>query len=315
MKSKKQPGNKPKKEKTGHKNQKVLIVVLGFGAVLLIMALILYSTHEGSDRWTVDDQGMLSYPQNRGNIDVTVINTGSGSNYSLETISFISKDYTVEGLLRIPTSSKKVPAVVILPGATVPKEGTQGLAELFSNMGYASLGIEQRNRGGVDFEYDYRLFSEGKEPIEHKMVFDALRAADVLKHDVRIDDKRIVILGESNGGRFAIIAAALDPSIVGVIGISTSGYDVEAYAGNIENKTALQFYRSIDPDQYVGRLPPRKLVMLHSVNDTIIPIALAENTFEKAKEPKLFYEVITGTHGYSEGMKGPLETELRIMFQ
>ncbi len=315
MKSKKQPGNKQNKEKTRQKNKKVLLAVLGFAAVLLFLALILYSTHEGGDKWTVDDHGMLSYPQNRGSIEVTVINTESGSNYDLETISFKSKDNTVEGLLRIPTSSKKVPAVVILPGATVPKEGTQGLAELFSNMGYASLGIEQRNLGGVDFEYDQRLFSEGKEPIEHKMVFDALRAVDVLKHDVRIDDKRIAILGESNGGRFAIIAGALDQSIAGVIGISTSGYNVEADDGNIKDKTALGFYRSIDPDEYLGRLPPRKLVMLHSVNDTIIPIALAENTFEKAKEPKQFYEVTTGTHGYSEGMKGLLETELRIMFE
>jgi dienelactone hydrolase len=312
MKTNKQKQNK---EKTRQKNQKALLAVLVFAAVLLILALILYSNHEGSDKWTVDDQGMLSYPQNRGSIEVTVINTESGGNYTLETISFKSKDYTVEGLLRIPTSSKKVPAVVILPGATVPKEGTQGLAELFSNMGYASLGIEQRNRGGVDFEYDRTLFSEGKEPIEHKMVFDALRAVDVLKHDVRIDDKRIAILGESNGGRFAIIAAALDPSIVGVIGISTSGYNVEADAGNIKDKTALRFYRSIDPDEYLVRLPPRKLVMLHSVNDTIIPIARAESTFEKAKDPKQFYKVTTGTHGYSEGMKGPLETELRIMFQ
>ena len=315
MISKKQPGNKPNKEKTRQKNKKALLVGLGFVIVLLILALIVYSPHEVSDKWTVDDHGMLSYPENRGSIEVTVINTESGSNYTLETISFKSKDYTVEGLLRIPTSNKKVPAVVILPGATVPKEGTQGLAELFSNRGYASLGIEQRNRGGVDFEYDRRLFSEGKEPIEHKMVFDALRAVDVLKHDVRIDDKRIVVLGESNGGRFAIIAGAIDPSISGVIGISTSGYNVEADAGNIKETADLRFYRSIDPDEYLGRLPPRKLVMLHSMNDTIIPIALAENTFEKAKEPKQFYEVSTGTHGYSLGMKGPLETELRIMFQ
>jgi dienelactone hydrolase len=315
MKKNKQPGKKQNKEKkTRQKDKKVLLAVLLFAAVLLILALI-YSTHEGSNRWTVDDHGLLSYPEDRGNIEVTVINTESGSNYTLETISFKSKDYTVEGLLRIPTSGKKEPAVIILPGATVPKEGTQGLAELFSNMGYASLGIEQRNRGGVDFEYDLRLFSEGKEPVEHEMVFDALRAVDVLKHDVRIDTKRIAILGESNGGRFAIIVGALDPSIAGIIGISTSGYNVEGEAGNIKNKTALRFYRSIDPDEYLGRLPPRKLVMLHSMNDTIIPIALADNTFEKAKEPKQFYKVTTGTHGFTEGMKEPLENELRLMFQ
>jgi hypothetical protein len=180
-------------------------------------------------------------------------------------------------------------------------------------MGYASLGIEQRNRGGVNPEYDYGLFREGKEPIEYKMVFDALRTVDVLRQDVRIDSTKIVIIGESNGGRFAITAAALDPDIKGVVGISTSGYDTKSQIVNIRDETAIRFYRSIDPDTYLGLLPPRKFVMLHSVNDNIISIVLAENTFRKAKEPKRFYSVTTGTHGFSEGMMEPLENELRLM--
>ncbi len=263
----------------------------------------------------MSNDGVLSYPKNRGKVDVSVLKNESGGNYTLETISFQSKDYNVEGLLRIPTSEKKVPAVVILPGATVPKEGTQYLAEIFSNQGYASLGIEQRNRGGVDFRYEYELWKEGKEPVEHKMVFDALRAVDALRQDPRIDAKRIAVLGESNGGRFAIIAAALDRDIVGVIGISTSGYNTESEIANIKDETVVRFYRSIDPETYLESIPPRRLVMLHSVNDSIIDISLAESTFKKAKEPKAFYKVGTGGHGFSEGMRTPLENELRLMFR
>ncbi|MCZ7393588.1 MAG: alpha/beta hydrolase, partial [Candidatus Methanoperedens sp.] len=81
----------------------------------------------------------------------------------------------------------------------------------------------------------------------------------------------------------------------------------------INDETLIRFYRSIDPDTYLGFLPPRKLVMLHSDNDNIIPIALAKKTFEKAKEPKQFYNVTTGTHGFSEGMRMPLENETRKM--
>ncbi len=299
-----------KVEKQSSFNSKIIIAAIG-AVFLLTLAYFLFP--QASDKWTVSKDGILSYPENRGNVDVEALKTESGSNYTLETISFQSKDYTVEGLLRIPSSEKKVPAVVILPGATVPKEGTQGLAEILSKMGYASLGIEQRNRGGVDAQYDYSLFKAGKEPIEHKMVFDALRSVDVLRQDSRIDAKRIAILGESNGGRFAIIAAALDPDIKGVIGISTSGYDTESQIVNVRDETLIRFYRSIDPDTYLGFSPPRKFVMLHSVNDSIIPIDLAESTFEKAKEPKQFYEVTTGTHGFSEGMKAPLENEIRQM--
>lgn len=306
---------KKREQRTGNRpvHRSKIIYVIAAGLLILVVAYFLFPSN--SDSWNVSSDGILSYPENRGKVDVAVLKTESGSNYTLETISFPSKDYTVEGLLRIPSSGKKVPAVVILPGATVPKEGTQGLAEILSGMGYASIGIEQRNRGGVDMDYDLGLFSNGKEPIEHKMVFDALRAVDVLRQDPRIDAKKIAVIGESNGGRFAIIAAALDQDLQGVIGISTSGYDIESQSVNIRNETVLRFYRSIDPDTYLKSIPPRRFVMMHSVNDSIIQIGFAENTFRKAKEPKMFYKIGTGNHGFSEGMREPLEYELKSIFQ
>lgn len=310
-KDKQRTSSKKVKEQPSSKSRTIAIIL----GIFIILALVYFLIPQGSQEWKVDKNGVLSYPENRGKVDVKVLNITTENNDSLETITFQSKDYTVEGLLRIPPSNKKVPAVVLLPGATVPKEGTQGLAGILSKMGYASLGIEQRNRGGVDMEYDYSLFKDGKEPVEHKMVFDALRSVDVLKQDSRIDAQRIAIIGESNGGRFAIIATALDHGIKGVIGISTSGYDTESQIVDLSDKTLIRFYRSIDPDTYLSFIPPRKFVMMHSVNDNIIPIALAENTFKKAKEPKQFYKVTTGTHGYSEGMLDPLENELKLMFQ
>ncbi|MDD5614908.1 MAG: acetylxylan esterase [Candidatus Methanoperedens sp.] len=312
MKAKKSQKNnrtqKTAKQPAGRSKAITAVLVILF---ILVIAYLLIP--RDSDKWIVNSEGILSYPENRGKVDVTVIKTESGSNYTLETISFPSKDYTVEGLLRIPSSEKKVPAVVLLPGATVPKEGTQGLAQILSGMGYASLGIEQRNRGGVDPQYDFSLFKDNKEPVEHMMVFDALRSVDVLRQDKRIDPERIAVVGESNGGRFAIIATAIDPNIKGVIGISTSGYDTEAQLTGVKDETARRFYSSIDPETYLKFIPPRKLVMMHSVNDSVIPVDLAENTFRKAKEPKMFYKVETGGHGFSDGMRVQFENELRLM--
>lgn len=313
MKSRKNIKNR--NQKTNSQKAHKPKIIYAVAAVLFIIVIAYYLYPSESDTWSVSRDGGLSYPENRGKVDTALLKTESGSNYTLETISFFSKDYAVEGLLRIPYSGKKVPAVVILPGANVPKEGTQTLAEILSGMGYASIGIEQRNRGGVNPDYDFAQFKEGKEPVEHKMVFDALRAVDVLKQDARIDAKRIAVIGESNGGRFAIIATALDPDIKGVIGISTSGYDMESQLTGVRDEAELMFYRSIDPDTYLNSIPPRKLVMIHSVNDSIIQIGFAENTFRKAKEPKKFYEVGTGSHGFSEGMRKPLEIELKLMFQ
>jgi len=312
MKSKKnQKNNRTQKTaKQPAARSKAITAIL---VILFIIVIAYFLIPRDSEKWVVNNEGILSYSENRGKVDVTVLKTESGSNYTLETISFPSKDYTVEGLLLIPSSEKKVPAVVLLPGATVPKEGTQGLAQILSGMGYASLGIEQRNRGGVDFQYDFTLFKDGKEPVEHKMVFDALRSVDVFRQDSRIDLERIAVVGESNGGRFAIIAAAIDPDIKGVIGISTSGYDTEAQLAGERDDTARRFYRSIDPETYLKFIPPRKFVMMHSVNDSIIALEYAQNTFKKAMEPKMFYRIETGGHGFSEGMRVQFENELRLM--
>jgi fermentation-respiration switch protein FrsA (DUF1100 family) len=102
-----------------------------------------------------------------------------------------------------------------------------------------------------------------------------------------------------------------------VVGISTSGSDVESFIVNnsdqvTENQT--RFLRSIDPDTYLDRLPPRKLVMIHMTNDSIIPIDLALSTYNKADEPKVFYPVEGSGHGYNTAMREMLEAELELMF-
>lgn len=298
------------KDRKAFFNSKILIIS---GAIFLI-AMLYFVIPQGSDIWSVDDNGTLSYPENRGHVDVSILKSETDQKDSIKIVSFKSKDYVVEGILRIPLEKKKVPGIVILPGATVPKEGTQTLADIFSSMGYASIGIEQRNLGGVDMRSDYELWKKGIETVQHKMVFDALQAVDVLRQEPSIDPEKIIIVGESNGGRFAIIAAAIDPRISGVIGISTSGYDIESQVREINDANLIKFYRSVDPDSYLKFLPPRKIVMMHSVNDSIIPFGLAWDTFNKSFEPKQFYSIATNSHGYSEEMKEPLEKELKLMF-
>jgi len=239
------------------------------------------------------------------------------SGYYLDQINYSSRDAVISALLRIPNSSHPVPGILILPGASVSKEGEQGLSAELADMGYASMVIDQRNLGGVDFQLDGRLFQAGLETTQHKMVFDALKAVDVLRQYPAVDPDNIAIIGISNGGRFAIIAAAIDPSISGVVGISTSGYDVESFIANdssqvTENQT--RFLRSIDPDTYLDRLPPRKLVMVHMLNDSIIPLELAQVTYVKAGEPKVFYPVEGSSHGYNAAMRDVLEAEMGLIF-
>lgn len=294
-----------------------ITLIIGVSLLLAGFYGVFYSGQEGP--WTMTDDGLLSYPE-REELDYSVINVDdSNSGYVVKTITYTSREAEVESLLTIPSTtgnnSDPVPAVVILPGAGVTKENEHSLSVLLADMGYASIVIDQRNLGAINLEKDIMLFRNGAEPEQFLMVYDALMASDVLHDQPEIDDSKIAMLGSSNGGRFAIIATSIDDSISGVIGISTSGYDSDSFnREEVTDQAAYNFYLSIDPDNYIGMISPRPFVMLHSLNDTIIPYDAAMRTFEKAEEPKSFGTVDGTTHGYTDAMYPHLNDGLEEIF-
>jgi len=147
------------------------------------------------------------------------------------------------------------------------------------------------------------------------MVYDALAAAEILRSRPEIDRKGIIYAGESNGGRFAIMACALDPLAMGVLAISTCGYGTDAAiasAGVVDNNL-VRFYRSIDPETYLNKIAPRPLVMIHSSNDTVIPYYLAEQTYARGMQPKRLHTVGCKVHGYCALMNEAIGEELKGM--
>jgi len=161
------------------------------------------------------------------------------------------------------------------------------------------------------------MFLQGDEPTEHKMVYDALAAAQVLRSQPNVDPSRIIYAGESNGGRFAVIACALDAQANGVVAISTCGYgtDEAVASGKLTDPEMIKFLRSIDPETYLAGISPRPFVMIHSRNDTVISFEFGENTYAKALLPKSFHAVDCAKHGYCMQMNAYLEEELTKMAQ
>lgn len=292
----------------------MLIRLLAIGCVsaALIGMLVLQGTKQ---EWRVTTEGLLEYPPCTPEYQVTPLETTD--EYTLKEVRFTSRDIEIAGLLRIPQiqQGNQVPGIVLLPGATVTKEGEQGLATYLCSLGYASIALDQRTVGIIDIPGDLQMFLNGEEPTEHKIVHDARAAAEVLRNQPVIDPSRIVYLGESNGARFALIACALDPRARGVIAISTCGYgtDVAVASGRLTDAEVIRFYKSIDPETYLSTIPPRKFVMFHSVNDTIIPYESALQTYTKAFEPKELYTVECATHGYCTEMADFLKIELEAM--
>ena len=271
--------------------------------------------------YSVSQAGLLEY---RVALPSYTISPGEiEENSSFSEVRFESRGAEIAAILRMPDSeimkknkSQSISGIVLLPGATVTKEAEQGLARHLADMGYASITLDQRNLAVIDAQGDLQLFLQGREPTEHKMVYDALAAAQILRDQPGIDDKRIIYTGESNGGRSAIIACALDKKARGVLAISTCGYGTAAAmasAGGVVDADRARFYLSIDPESYLQDISPRPLVMIHSRNDTIIPYSLAEQTYALGREPKSLHTVGCATHGYCREMDIALKEELEKM--
>ncbi|MFH1065109.1 MAG: alpha/beta hydrolase [Nanoarchaeota archaeon] len=287
--------------------------------ILIAFAFLYFATRNISpaQEWAVDSNGLLQYPSERGKLEnVKTSLLEDNGTYTIEKVSFKSGDATIYGLLYMPKDADNVPGIIMLPAARAGKEGQDYLAREFVKRGYAFFTFDQRGIGETggfipSMQDDFNSFVAGNEPVNHLFVYDALRAFDFLKTRKGINENNILIGGESMGARFAIMAGAVEKNIKGVFAISTSGYGKQD-TSTIQGK----FMASIDPDRYINKISPRKLVMFHSKSDNVIPFAQAQNTFSFASEPKEFIEMPSECiHGQCEGMYGDLFEKLDELTQ
>ncbi|MBI2660128.1 acetylxylan esterase [Candidatus Woesearchaeota archaeon] len=256
--------------------------------------------------WLVDSNGYLSYPLERGDVKFSRQDYGADGSLTIHKIIYQSRGGNIYGFLVLPTSAEKLlPGVVLLPGAGVSKESELELAKKIASLDAAVLVIDQRGVGETtananSIERDYIDFFNGKEPSQHLMVYDALRAYDLMETAPFTDSGRIMMAGESLGGRIAVIAAAIDRNIGGVLVISSAGLGVEM----TNNTKVNSFLNSIDSDHYIELITPRKIVMMHNANDKNILLGAALESYSKAQEPKQFVLVndTACNHGYCDSM-------------
>jgi len=284
--------------------------------IIIIAALLYYRPFFKNEKpiaetilepeWLVDDNGYLSYPLNREKVEFSRTNMENNGSVLVSKVIFRSRNGNIYGLLVMPTTADELlPGIVLLPGAGVSKESELALAKNIAQLDAAVLVLDQRGVGETDgnfptWDEDFASFSNNKEPYQHLMVYDALRAYDLLDSAPFVDSERVIIAGESLGGRIAVIAAALDRNIDGVLVISSSGFDFKDKGEPVKDR----FFKSIDSDNYIGLITPRKIVMIHNLNDTTIPLSSAVNSFDKAQDPKIFGLVndTSCSHGYCDPM-------------
>jgi uncharacterized protein len=113
------------------------------------------------------------------------------------------------GLLHLPLTQKKVPAVLICHGLAGHKTGKYrlyvSLAKSLAKAGIASLRIDFRGSG--DSEGDFL------ETTVAAQVADALEGLNFLKSNPHVDKERLGIFGRSFGGAISVLAAERSPQI------------------------------------------------------------------------------------------------------
>ena len=191
-------------------------------------------------------------------------------------------------------------AIVYVPGAGEKPAGHEERMEKYAQAGYAFLFVDIRGNGGetagypLDPQKDFSLFEKGDWPQFYVTVCDLVNARQVLTGKLQVP---VYVMGSSNGGRFAAVAAGVDPDFAGYVGVSTSDWGIQdsviqqGLAGDV-----LRFATSIEPGMYFVKISPRPVWIFHSKNDSVIPFENGRQLFERAQQPKTFFE-FDGDHG------------------
>lgn len=272
-------------------------------SIILLFIILFASSKLRNGSMYIDKSGFLAVDAKKQQ-DYRILSYEENENYTIKKIIYTDFGKEIYGFLVLPQQNREVPGIVLLPGSGVDKKSELPFAIKLAEAGYAVLTIDQRGIGETNgetpsFEEGFNAYLNGNYAVQHLMVADALAAKDVLREQDFVKQDKIVMVGESLGGRIALIAAAIDKDIKGVIAISAAGFH---YPQGKDKKSV--FIASIDADNYIKKISPKKLFMLHNFYDKNVPIESALETFKKAKEPKQFIAVNdTGcNHGFCDSM-------------
>jgi len=198
--------------------------------------------------------------------------------------------------------------LVWAPGANNPASGYLEYMKFYPGHDIGVLILDVRGNGGktpgypMNIEHDVDLFMQGEWPQFYLIATDMISARMYLNQ--RYQGIPVYAVGDSNGGRYAALAAGSDPEFAGYIGISTSGFH---RAGDAYNSPIREFLLSIDPDVQVRNMSTEAVTIFHAPDDPIIPYAdgqeLARNAGKKAQ-----FIPFNGTHGVNREVDGTIIT-------
>ncbi len=165
-------------------------------------------------------------------------------------------------------------------------------------------------KGGFNlFIFDYRGYgmSEGS-PTIPGVHLDAEAALETVLSMPQTAGKQIIVLGQSIGGAIAIYTVANTPYKDRIAALVTESAFAD-YRLIVRDKAAdncltwpLQYPVSIffnddySPEKWIKKVAPVPILILHGVQDPVVPIYHGRRLYEEALQPKLFWETTEPGH-------------------
>jgi uncharacterized protein len=145
-----------------------------------------------------------------------------------ETVSFVNGALRLAGTLTIPATARPCPAIVMATGSGPQNRDCdmsgfrmfEALAEYFAANGIASLRYDDRGVGGSEGSIHASTLED--------FAGDVTAAVSMLRSRPEIDSRGIGVLGHSEGGAVAQLAACRDSGIAFAIMLAGPGMPVRA---------------------------------------------------------------------------------------
>jgi len=207
----------------------------------------------------------------------------------------------IAGRLYLPAGKMPYPTVCVCHGipARIPEPGERGyalLAEQICSHSFAVLIFNFRGTGASGGNLDILGWTR-----------DLKAAIDYLVTLPEVDKSRLALLGFSGGAAVSVYVAAQDERVSSVVACACPA-EFTLFTKTDEVPSLIKHFRSIgvirdrdfppstqewlhgfklvSPINYMARISPRPLLLVHGSRDEIVVVSDAYKLYERAGEPK-----------------------------
>jgi fermentation-respiration switch protein FrsA (DUF1100 family) len=202
---------------------------------------------------------------------------------AFDDVRFASRDGTVLAGWFIPAIGESKGTVVHMHG------NAQNMSAHWEYAGWLP------SRGFNVFAFDYRGYGNSQGTTDPQGIFeDAVAALDYVRS--RGGTGPLFVFGQSLGGMLAIAAAGASPTDIRAVVAEAPAHSYSAWADDQMPELQLALDDTYCAGNYVARLAPIPLLLLHSPQDRVVPYSHSEQLFAAAGEPKRLVTLPGGEH-------------------